>query len=274
MIYEHDIPKGGKLYFGKSAKIKREIEAVASEVFENNAFDEIVTPFFSYHQREALDERELIRFSDQNNRVMALRGDSSIDVTRLVLKRLRSNSKRWFYIQPVFRYPSSERHQIGAEVLEGSLEEAITLNRLILDKLEIKPVLQISNIRIVHLVSTLLNVSLSTLKKGKLEELCEVEWVSKLAYVHTKEDLNDLSGYPESIVRELEKLKEAAAPFEDALIAPLFFANFNYYDGIFYRFIKGNELLSMGGSYEVEQKTAVGFSIYTDKLIDLKDANG
>jgi histidyl-tRNA synthetase len=93
MIYSHDIPNGGNLYFGKTAKLKREIENVSAEVFENNFFDEIVTPFFSYHQLEALKDKELIKLRDPQNRDMALRGDSSIDVIRLVLKRLKSDSK-------------------------------------------------------------------------------------------------------------------------------------------------------------------------------------
>ena len=46
MIEEHEIPKGSRLYFGKSAKLKREIEAVASELLDSSGFEEIVTPFW------------------------------------------------------------------------------------------------------------------------------------------------------------------------------------------------------------------------------------
>ena len=52
MIFEHEIPSGSKLYFGESAKVKREIEFVSAELLENLGFEEIVTPLFSYHQRE------------------------------------------------------------------------------------------------------------------------------------------------------------------------------------------------------------------------------
>jgi len=50
MIFEHEIPSGSRLYFGKSAKLKREIEYVASQTLDGLGFEEIVTPLFSYHQ--------------------------------------------------------------------------------------------------------------------------------------------------------------------------------------------------------------------------------
>ena len=36
-IYEHDIPDGSKLYFGASAKLKREIEAKAAEISSSSS---------------------------------------------------------------------------------------------------------------------------------------------------------------------------------------------------------------------------------------------
>ena len=54
----------------------------------------------------------------------------------------------------------------------------------------------------------------------------------------------------------------------EVVIAPLFYAEFNYYNGIFYRMFLGNDLLSMGGEYEFQELEAVGFSIYTDNIIE------
>jgi len=269
MIYSHDIPKGAKLYFGKSAKLKREIEAVSAEVFENNEFDEIVTPYFSYHQLEALKSKDLIKLSDTQNRDLTLRGDSSIDIIRLVLKRLKSNSKKWFYIQPVFRYPTIEINQIGAEIIEGSLDEAINLNKLLMDKMGLKPTIQISNIKIVQLVQKLTNISSENLKKENLEVFGEIEWLKKLSYIHSKKDLEDLSIYPKEIQMELSKIKNLIDKLDfEVVIAPLFYAEFNYYNGIFYRMFLDNDLLSMGGEYEFQELEAVGFSIYTDNIIE------
>jgi len=274
MIYSHEIPKGANFYFSKTAKLKREIEAIASEVFENEEYEEISTPFFSYHQQEALSNKELIKIQDKENRELSLRADSSIDVIRLVIKRLKSNSKKWFYIQPVFRYPSNEINQIGMEYLEANLSEAIRVNRLILDKIDIKYTLQISNINIVKLVEKLTDIDIEDIKKTNIEKLSKIDWVNKLLYIHTKDDLKDLTPYPQEIQTELQKIKQLANKFDDVVISPLFFADFNYYDGLFFRIINKNELLSMGGEYEVENQEAVGFSIYTDSLIELKEING
>jgi histidyl-tRNA synthetase len=75
MIYEHEIPTGSKLYFGESAKLKRKLENVASELFYDAGFEEIVTPFFSYHQHQSIDEKELLRFSDEQNHIVSLRAE-------------------------------------------------------------------------------------------------------------------------------------------------------------------------------------------------------
>ena len=271
MIYSHDIPKGGKLYFGKSAKLKREIEAVSAEVFENNEFNEIVTPYFSYHQLEALKSKDLIKLNDTQNRDLTLRGDSSIDVIRPVIKRLKSNSKKWFYIQPVFRYPSVEINQIGAEILEGDLSEAMKLNKLLMDKLTITPTIQISNIKILEIVKKLTNLSDEDFKKEKLESFSKIDWLKKLAYIHSKEDLEELSIYPDEIQNELLKIKNLITKLDfNVVISPLFYAEFNYYDGLFYRFFINNTLLSMGGEYETNNLKAVGFSLYTDNIIENK----
>jgi ATP phosphoribosyltransferase regulatory subunit HisZ len=92
MILEHEIPNGSKLYFGKSAKIKRLIEQTASKILDDNGYEEIVTPVFSYHQHKSIaDERELIKVNDEKNHSLSLRADSTIDVVRIIEKRLGGN---------------------------------------------------------------------------------------------------------------------------------------------------------------------------------------
>ena len=78
MILEHEIPNGSKLYFGKSAKIKRLIEQTASKILDDNGYEEIVTPVFSYHQHKSIaDERELIKVNDEKNHSLSLRARRS-----------------------------------------------------------------------------------------------------------------------------------------------------------------------------------------------------
>lgn len=152
MILEHEIPNGSKLYFGNSAKIKRNIENVASEILYNNGFEEIVTPVFSYHQHLSVaNEKVLIRVNDTKNNPLSLRADSTIDVVRIIEKRLGRNTehKKWFYIQPVFRYPTEEQYQVGVEFMdEKKLSSVMNIAVDIFNKLQVKPLIQISNIRI------------------------------------------------------------------------------------------------------------------------------
>jgi len=269
MIFAHDIPDGGKLYFGKKAKLKREIEHIASEVFDVNEFEEIITPFFSYHQQEAVSEKDIIKLTDSKNRNIALRADSSIDVIRLVIKRLKSEAKKWFYIQPVFRYPSNEIYQIGAEWLEGDLKEMLRINKQIFERLNKTYTLQISHIKIPQIVCDLTNLSLEDIKKMKIYKFKE-DWLNKLLQVNSIKDLNDLDIYPDEIKIYLEEIKNVAS--KNDIIAPLYVTNLRYYTGIFYRFIKANSVFAKGGEYKVDGIKSVGFSIYTDNV--LKDMNG
>ena len=264
MIFAHDIPSGSKIYFGKKAKIKREIEHIASEVFENEEFEEIITPFFSYHQLEALSEKELIKISDNQNRLLALRGDSSIDVIRLVIKRLKSEAKKWFYIQPVFRAPSTEVYQIGAEWLEGDLKKIIEINKQIFERVNKNYALQLSHIQIPKIITELSDVSLDDLEKMRIYKFKD-EYLLKLLKVTSRDDLKDLSIYPKELRTPLENLREIAN--ENDIIAPLFVAKLRYYTGVFYRFIEKNDLIAMGGEYIVDNIKSVGFSIYTDNLL-------
>ena len=101
MIYQHEIPSKSKLYFGQSAKIKREIESNAATTLEQLGFTEIVTPFFSYHQHESFsDKKGLVRVADEQNHEVTLRADSTVDVVRIVTKRLGRSmeSKKWFFV--------------------------------------------------------------------------------------------------------------------------------------------------------------------------------
>ncbi len=266
MILKHDIPQGAKLYFEKVAKIKREIESIAAEVFETLEFEEIVTPFFSYHQLEALDEKELIRFTDSKNRTLSLRGDSSIDIIRLIIKRLKSDAKKWFYIQPVFRAPSSEIYQIGAESLDGDLNEILKVNTLIFKRLNKNYTLQLSHIKIPQKAAELAGLDIEDIKKMRLYKFKD-KWLKKLYAVHNVKDLDDLSIYPDEIAEYLKEIKYIAEHFESAIISPLYMPELRYYTGVFYRFLKENTVYAQGGEYIVEGERSVGFSIYTDNLL-------
>jgi len=279
MIYEHEIPKESKLYFGKSAKLKREIEKYAVEILEDFGYEEIVTPVFSYHQSSAISPKELVRLSDEKNHILSLRADSTLDVVRLITKRLGRSVEhdKWFYVQPVFRYPSSEIYQVGAEHIGSSdLSEPIKISSKIYEKLQITPNLQISNIKIPQIISKELDLPISIFEKGNIEKILElnINWLSRLAYLQNVKDIDEVvSLVPKALKGDLIKIKELCDKIEDekVIVAPLYYSKMRYYDDLYFRFFEGNKTLGMGGCYTWENLKAVGFAGYIDTIIEIKE---
>lgn len=281
MIFEHEIPSGSRLYFGQSAKVKREIESIASETLEKLGFEEIVTPLFSYHQHECFeDQKLLVRLNDEENHEVTLRADSTADVVRIVTKRLgrSTESKKWFYIQPTVTFPTKEQYQIGAEVIDGSFEEIAETTTTLLKQIGSEPVMQIANIRIPHLLNEKYGISLEVLKSMHVEQImaADLPWIEQLVRINSVSDLNDLSVFPDDIKVELEKIKEATdkVAYNNMVISPLFYAKMRYYDSLTFRMFEGNSLLAMGGIYTIDGVEAAGFALYTDECISNKMNRG
>ncbi len=281
MIFEHEIPSGSRLYFGQSAKIKREIESIASETLETLGFEEIVTPLFSYHQHECFeDQKLLVRLNDAENHEVTLRADSTADVVRIVTKRLgrSTESKKWFYIQPTVTFPTQEQYQIGAEVIDGSFEKIAETTTKLLKQIGAEPVMQIANIRIPHLLNEKYGVSLEVLKSMHVEQImaADLPWIEQLVRINSVSDLEDLSPFPNDIKVELEKIKEATdkVAYDNMVISPLFYAKMRYYDSLTFRMFEGNSLLARGGIYTIDGVEAAGFALYTDECISNKMNRG
>jgi len=281
MIYEHEIPKRSKLYFGDSAKLKRDIENSAVEIFKEYGYEEIVTPIFSYHQAKSISSKELIRVADEKNRLISLRADSTLDVVRLITKRLGRSIEhnKWFYIQPVFRFPSSEIYQVGAEYIGSSdLVQPVEISCKFFDSIAIEPLLQISNIKIPKIISRELNLPLSLFERGNLEKILDldIKWLDKLAYLQNIEDIDEvIEIVPKSLKSELIKIKELhhKINYDKSVVAPLYYAKMRYYDDLYFRFFIDNKTVGMGGSYTWENYKAVGFAGYLDDIIELKEKN-
>lgn len=277
MVFEHEIPEGSRLYFAGTAKTKRFIETKASELLCASGFEEIVTPLFSYHQHLSIsDEWELLRLGDVKNHAMSLRADSTIDVVRILKKRLGTNTthKKWFYIQPVYSFPSTEQYQVGAEIID-ECNLAVVLNEAtaILSALEIAPLLQISNINIPRILSEMLDLELDDFRHVNIEKFLalKIEWLTQLVYLEKVEDIEPLlTLVPDVIREELLKIKKLCMGLEypNLVIAPLYYAKMLYYDELFFRVIEKNEVYAMGGRYKDEETVSVGFAIYTDALVE------
>lgn len=277
MIFEHEIPEGSRLYFAGTAKTKRLIESKASELLSASGFEEIVTPLFSYHQHLSIsDEWELLRLGDVKNHAMSLRADSTIDVVRIIKKRLGTNTthKKWFYIQPVYSFPSTEQYQVGAEIIdEGNLAVVLNEATAILDALSIEPLLQISNINIPRILSEMLDLNLDDFRHVNIEKFLalNIEWLSQLVYLEKVEQIDPLLLIAPDVIRdELLKIKKLCTglQYPNFVIAPLYYAKMLYYDELFFRVIEKNEVYAMGGRYKDEETVSVGFAIYTDALVE------
>ncbi len=276
MIYEHEIPIDSKLYFGRSAKLKREIESVASEIFEERGFEEIVTPFLSYHQHGSIAEKELIRFADGANHILSLRADSTMDVVRLMNKRLgRSvNQDKWFYIQPVFKFPSFEINQIGAEFIGAkNLSFGVDINSLVFSKFRLSPLLQICNINIPNIIAKKFNLDIGIFERSEIEKLFSLglPWLDSLIKTQSLEQLNSVIDIaPQDIRDELIKMREMEEKitYNKVVFSPLYYARMRYYDGLFFRFIDKNLTLGLGGNYECDGVKSAGFALYTDAIMD------
>jgi histidyl-tRNA synthetase len=278
MIFEHEIPNGSHLYFGKIANKKRQIESKISDYLLDSGFEEIITPNFSYSQHQSIDNtKELIMTNDEQNNIIALRADSTLDVVRIITKRLgkSTNNKKWFYIQPVFSYPSHETYQIGCEWIgHNNISNIINLNIKILDLLNIHSTVQIANIKIPRLISKNLNIDLDLFKNSQIDDLLnlDIKWLTSLLYAQTINDLiNIIQDIPEFLKDEIKEIITIASHIEykNIKISPLYYGAWKYYNNVYYRIIKDNLTIAKGGGYESNKISSLGFSIYTDNLLKI-----
>ncbi len=280
MIYEHEIPTGSKLYFGKRAKSKRELENKASGFLMENGFEEISTPNFSYSAHQSIDdEKKLILLSDESNNQLALRADSTLDVVRIITKRLGRSTehKKWFYIQPVFTYPANETYQIGVEWIDyDNIADIINLNCKLLKELQCEALVQIANINIPLIIAKEYDLDITLFKNGEIGSLFEknMPWLTELIQVQSAEELKELLALlPECLIKECEKLIKIAESIEysNVVISPVYYSAMKYYDNIYYRVIDQNLTLAKGGGYTSNGVSSLGFALFTDNLLKVQE---
>ncbi len=273
MILEHEIPEGSKLHFGLSARLKRKVENLSVSLFYKNGFEEIVSPTFVYqeHQKSFLN-RNVIHLSSENNHQISMRNDSTIDVIRIITKRLgrSTTQKKWFYIQPVFSYPTIEYNQIGAECLdEKEYDSIIKLGVTIFKELEIKPILQITNARIAKKCAKETGLSYDYFFKLNIEKLQTIDFIYKLLQVSNADVLKSIMyECPKFLHEELEYLIYLCkCDYDNVLCSPFLPVPVDYYDDLFFRMFLNNFIFLSGGISFVDNVKSCGFGIYTDNVV-------
>ena len=271
--FDHEIPNGSRLYFGKSAQLKRELENKASEILVKNDFSEILTPYFSYHQHLSVAPQKLLKLSDPTNHELALRADSTVDVVRIVRKRLKDDKlRRLFYVQPTFKYPSDEFYQIGAELIgEKNLPLAIKIAQEFFKEFDLLPALQLSNIEIPKKICAILNLPLEIFEKGKIETLLEqnLPWLDATARATSLKDVRALrTQVPEELVPCLDEILSLGVDYERICVSLLYYSKMRYYDALFFRFLDAGAVYCNGGNYEIDGLKSSGFALLVDALIE------
>ena len=124
------IPYGTRDFLPRDAKYKREIESALATVFSRWGYDEVVTPTFEYLDTLTIGvggdmQKNMFKFLDKNNRILALRPDMTAPIARMAATRFKQEPwpLRLFYQTNIFRYEQAqagrqcEFYQAGVELL-------------------------------------------------------------------------------------------------------------------------------------------------------------
>lgn len=130
-------PVGTKDYLFYESGIKREISHKLSDLYKTMGYSEIMTPGIEFYDvfdqnSHYFPQEKMLKLTDDKNRLLVLRPDSTIPIARVVSTRLKNAllPLRLFYNQPVFRHvqelkgKSVEVEQIGIEMIGSSSDMA------------------------------------------------------------------------------------------------------------------------------------------------------
>ncbi|RDU65666.1 ATP phosphoribosyltransferase regulatory subunit [Helicobacter sp. MIT 14-3879] len=280
MILGYEVPQGSKIYFSKDAKLKRDIEKMAVEIFYENGYEEIATPSFNFtNDDKILSKRKIIRISADDNNQMILRNDNTIDVIKIINRHLsKIDNKKWFYIQPSFSYPSKEVNQIGAECIDANGIDSILCTAVsIFLKLGLNPLLQVSNMNIPRLCAKESGFEIEIFSQMQVEKILNSNsYLKDLLYIQNKSSLESyILKAPSFIKYELQKLLDSASYccYENTIFSPLYYPKLGYYDSLFFRMFNNNKDFLRGGKYEIDGVHSCGFAIYTNEVIEFMRQN-
>ena len=104
-------PVGTKDYLFYESGIKREISHKLSNLYKTMGYSEIMTPGIEFYDvfdqnSHYFPQEKMLKLTDDKNRLLVLRPDSTIPIARVVSTRLKNAllPLRLFYNQPVFRH--------------------------------------------------------------------------------------------------------------------------------------------------------------------------
>lgn len=152
-------PKGTKDIFGPDIKIYQLVFDVFKSLAKSYNIQKIITPTFEsyelFQKSNGVDSdivsKEIYKFEDYNNRLLALKPEGTAAIGRAILEnKLLNNAKfnKLYYIDSMYRYEKPQKgrmrqfYQIGVEFIDENLNsnliiDAIVLAKTFLEKLSI-----------------------------------------------------------------------------------------------------------------------------------------
>lgn len=129
------IPSGVQCFYGREARLRRQVERAVAEVFSGWSYEEVIVPLFDYLDVFARGGgpsfgEYIYRFIGRNGELLALRPDFTALVAKVVASRMHDHSLplRLFYSGEVLRYQppkagqQKELFQIGLEHFGDGLD--------------------------------------------------------------------------------------------------------------------------------------------------------
>lgn len=294
-------PKGTKDIFGLDIKIYQLVFDVFESLAKSYNIQKIITPTFESYELfqksngedSDIVSKEIYKFEDYNNRLLALKPEGTASIGRAILEnKLLNNTKfnKLYYIDSMYRYEKPQKgrmrqfYQIGVEFIDENLNsnliiDAIVLAKTFLEKLSISDFeININNIGIIQEREKYINVlkqyfsdhkeSLSLISQKRIEtnplRILDDKTDSKLEIVKNAPKISEFLSQESkdkfnSILSILDDLNIPYAVNEQLV------RGLDYYSNIVFEFISSSSALGT-------KSTIIGGGCYLD-LMNNNDEN-
>lgn len=294
-------PKGTKDIFGLDIKIYQLVFDVFESLAKSYNIQKIITPTFESYELfqksngedSDIVSKEIYKFEDYNNRLLALKPEGTASIGRAILEnKLLNNTKfnKLYYIDSMYRYEKPQKgrmrqfYQIGVEFIDENLNsnliiDAIVLAKTFLEKLSISDFeININNIGTIQEREKYINVlkqyfsdykeSLSLISQKRIEtnplRILDDKTDSKLEIVKNAPKISEFLSQESkdkfnSILSILDDLNIPYAVNEQLV------RGLDYYSNIVFEFISSSSALGT-------KSTIIGGGCYLD-LMNNNDEN-
>ena len=271
-----EVPPGVACFFGREARLRRDIERRVATVFTGWSYEEIVLPLFDFddvftrgrgHDRAA--RRGIYRFVGRDGEVLALRPDFTALVAKVVVSRLgaRELPLRLFYSGDVLRYQppragqQEELFQIGLEHFGGGEQADVEVLLVAIEAM--------SSVGLDDALVTLghIGIALSLLRSVSASESEKRDALEAMRH-HDRDALKDILGAPRAeSLSELIGLSGGSEVIAEAKL--LLGEESSEALGRLGRLAAGLEALGLGSSFRLDLGEVRGFDYYTGLVFEI-----